>query len=153
SVGAVNGAFLASREFSRTAIDELAAEWLRISRGQVFPIEPLTGLLGFLGIRRNLVPALALRRIVSRHTVCDRLADLPIRLHVLACDVLTGAEVRLSEGPVVDAVLASAAIPGVLPPVEWEGRLLMDGGVVDNTPISHALALGAAAVYVLPTGA
>src|SRR5262249_50503674 len=131
----------------------LAAEWLRISRAQVFPVEPLTGLLGFLGIRRNLVPALALRRIVARHTVCERLEDLPVPLHVVACDVLTGAEVRLSQGPLVDAVLASAAIPGVLPPVEWEGRLLMDGGVVDNTPISHALALGASAVYVMPTGA
>ena len=63
-----------------------------------------------------------------------------------------GAEVLLSRGPLVDAVLASAAIPGVLPAVEWEGRLLIDGGVVDNTPISHAIGLGAREVYVLPTG-
>jgi NTE family protein len=60
--------------------------------------------------------------------------------------------VLLSHGPLVDAVLASAAIPGVLPPIEWEGRLLIDGGVVDNTPISHAVGLGARQVYVLPTG-
>jgi NTE family protein len=153
SVGAVNGAFLASRGFGRATIDDLAGLWLRIGRGQVFPIEPLTGLLGFLGARRNLVPGLALRRLVARHATCERLEDLAIPLHVIACDVLTGAEVRLSEGPLVDAVLASAAIPGVLPPVEWEGRLLMDGGIVDNTPISHALALGADAVYVLPAGA
>jgi NTE family protein len=152
SVGAVNGAFLASRAPDRATIDELADLWLRISRGQVFPIEPLTGLLGFLGARRNLVPALALRRVISRHALAERLEDLPIPLHVIACDVLTGAEVRLSEGPLVEAVMASAAIPGILPPVPWEGRLLMDGGIVDNTPISHALALGAEAVYVLPTG-
>jgi predicted acylesterase/phospholipase RssA len=49
-------------------------------------------------------------------------------------------------------VLASAAIPGVLPPVEWQGRLLVDGGVLNNTPIAHALELGAREVYVLPTG-
>ena len=153
SVGAVNGAFLASHGCTRASVDELAAAWLRLGRGQVFPIEPLTGLLGFLGARRNLVPAVALRRLVSRHVVWERLEDLPLPLHVIACDVLTGTEVRLSEGPLVDAVLASAAIPGVLPPVEWDGRLLMDGGIVDNTPISHALALGAGAVYVLPTGA
>ena len=57
--------------------------------------------------------------------------------------MLTGEEVLLSHGPLVDAVLASAAIPGVLPAVEWEGRLLIDGGVVNNTPLSHAIALGA----------
>jgi NTE family protein len=48
-------------------------------------------------------------------------------------------------------VLAAAAIPGVLPPVRWRGRLLADGGIADNTPISHAVALGARRIYVLPT--
>jgi NTE family protein len=89
---------------------------------------------------------------VTRNTDHELLEDLPIPLHVIACDVHTGEEVRLSAGPLAEAVMASAAIPGVLPPVEWEGRLLMDGGVVDNTPISHALELGADHVYVLPTG-
>ena len=82
----------------------------------------------------------------------DRLEELPVPLHVVACDVLSGAEVLLSRGPLADAVLASAAIPGVLPAVDWEGRLLIDGGVVDNTPLSHAIALGAREIYVLPTG-
>jgi len=59
--------------------------------------------------------------------------------------------VRLSDGPAIDAVLAAAAIPGVLPPVRWRGRLLADGGIADNTPISHAVALGARRIYVLPT--
>jgi NTE family protein len=71
---------------------------------------------------------------------------------VIATDVLRGEEVRLSEGPLIDAVMASAAIPGVLPPVEWDGRPLIDGGVANNTPISHALELGAEEIYVLPTG-
>ncbi len=104
-------------------------------RGQVFPLEPLTGLLGFLGAKRNLAPGGALRRLVTRNVVHECLEDLPIPLHVVACDVLTGSEVLLSRGPLVDAVLASAAIPGVLPPIEWEGRLLIDGGVVDVQPM------------------
>lgn len=152
SVGAVNGAFLAGRDFGPAAVDELAELWRGVRRGDVFPREPLTGLLGFLGVRKNLVPAGALRRLVSRHVSYDRLEDLPTALHVVACDVLRGEEVVLSSGPLVEAVLASAAIPGVLPPVEWDGRLLVDGGVLNNTPISHALALGAREVYVLPTG-
>src|SRR3954462_3099897 len=77
---------------------------------------------------------------------------MAIPLHVIGTDVLTGEEVRLSEGPAVDAVLASAAIPGVLPAIDWDGRALIDGGVAKNAPISHALELGAARVYVLPTG-
>jgi len=49
-------------------------------------------------------------------------------------------------------VMASAAIPGVFPPVDWGHRQLIDGGVSNNAPISHALELGAERVYVLPTG-
>src|SRR5919202_4859617 len=152
SVGAVNGAFLASHGATGDTVDELAALWRTARRGQVFPLEPLTGLLGFLGARKNLVPGGALRRLVARNVLHERLEDLPIALHVVACDVLTGEEVLLSRGPLVDAVLASAAIPGVLPAVEWDDRLLIDGGVVNNTPLSHAIALGAREIYVLPTG-
>src|SRR5215208_4796069 len=121
SAGAVNGAFLAGREFSLETVDELAAVWAGMRRGRVFPAEPLTGLLGFVGARRNLVPAGALRRLITRHVQHELLEDLPIPLHVIACDARTGTEVRLSRGPLVDAVLASAAIPGIFPPVEWDG--------------------------------
>ncbi|HEX2087031.1 MAG TPA: patatin-like phospholipase family protein [Solirubrobacteraceae bacterium] len=152
SVGAVNGAFLACRGFDGETVDELASLWRGIRRGRVFPVEPFTGLLGFLGTRRNLVPGGALRRLIEENTDCDRIEDLPTPLHVVACDALNGREVCLSEGPLVDAVMASAAVPGVLPPVEWDGRLLMDGGVMNNTPISHALELGVDETYVLPTG-
>jgi NTE family protein len=153
SVGAVNGAFIASHVPTPSSLDELADLWRGARRGDVFPLEPLTGLLGFLGVHRNLVPGSALRRLVARNLLHERLEDLPLPLHVVACDVLTGSEVLLSQGSLVDAVLASAAIPGVLPPVEWNGRLLIDGGVVNNTPISHAISLGAQQIDVLPTGA
>jgi NTE family protein len=149
SVGAVNGAFLASRPFRPETVDELAELWLGMSRGRIFPVEPVTGLLGFLGARKNLVPATPLRRLIGRYTDCERLEDLPTELHVIACDIVNGQEVRLSEGPLVDAVMASAAIPGVFPPVEWNGRLLVDGGVLNNTPVAHALDLGADEIYVL----
>ena len=61
SVGAVNGAFLASRPFEPATVDELAELWLGMSRGRIFPVEPLTGLLGFLGARKHLVPVTPLR--------------------------------------------------------------------------------------------
>ena len=152
SAGALNGAYIASRPQTSATADRLAAIWRELRRGQVFPVNPLTGLLGFLGARDHLVPESGLRRLIERHVQCPELAEFPIPLHVVAVDVVSGHELRLSHGPVLDAVLASAAIPGVLRPVSWEGRALMDGGVANNTPISHAVELGAERIYVLPTG-
>jgi NTE family protein len=51
--------------------------------------------------------------------------------------------VRLSKGPVLDAVLASAAIPGIFPPVRIDGRMLMDGAIAIDSPIRVAADLGA----------
>ena len=152
SAGALNGAFIASRPQTVATADELADVWRSLSRGQVFPLNPLTGLLGFLGARDHLVPAAGLKRLIRRHTEVELIEEMPIPLHVVAVDVLTGEELRLSHGPLLDAVLGSAAIPGVLAPIEWDNRTLMDGGVANNTPISHAVALGAQRIYVLPAG-
>ena len=117
SAGAINGAFIASRPQTRRDRRGLAEVWRALRRGQVFPLNPLTGLLGFLGARDHLVPDSGLRRLIARHIEHERLEEMPIPLHVVAVDVVTGEELRLSRGPVLDAVLASAAIPGVLPPV------------------------------------
>lgn len=152
SAGAINGAFIASRPPAVDALDELVAIWRGLRRGQVFPLNPLTGLLGFLGSRDHLVPASGLRSLIAEHLTHDLLEDLPVPLHVVAVDVVSGEELLLSSGPLLDAVLASASIPAVLPPVAWGDRQLMDGGVANNTPISHAVALGAHEIYVLPTG-
>jgi NTE family protein len=81
-----------------------------------------------------------------------RLEDAPIPVHLVATDLLSGEEVLLSEGDLVSAVLASSAIPAVLPPTRRDGRTLVDGGLADNAAISQAIALGADRIYVLPTG-
>lgn len=152
SAGAINGAFIASRPQTGATADELAAIWRGLQRGQVFPLRPLVGLLGFLGSHDHLVPQSGLRSLITAHLRHERLEQMPVPLHVVAVDVVTGEELLLSQGPALAAVLASAAIPGVLPPVAWEDRKLMDGGVANNTPISHAVALDAREIYVLPTG-
>jgi NTE family protein len=152
SAGALNGAFIASRPQTPATAEELGEVWRGLRRGQVFPLNPLTGLLGFLGSSDHLVPESGLRRLIDEHIERNRLEDMPLPLHVVAVDVLTGEELRLSSGPAADAVMASAAIPGVLPPVRWGNLDLVDGGVANNTPISHAVELGAEEIYVLPTG-
>jgi NTE family protein len=151
SAGALNAAYIASRPQTVHTAKELAAVWRSLRREDVFPIH-LPTLIGGLADRRDhLVPGRSLRRLLSRHLEFERLEEAPIPLHIVTFDLLGGEELRLSQGPALGAVLASAAIPGVLPAVHWGERLLVDGGVVNNTPISHAVELGAERIYVLPT--
>lgn len=151
SVGALNGGWIASRP-DAAGIDALAVLWRSLSRNDVFPTRPILGLLGFLGQRPNLLPNSGLRRLLTDNLGFSRLEDAPIPLHVVATDVLSGHDVLLSSGNAVEAILASATIPAVFPPVKIDRRYLIDGGVVNNTPLSHAIALGADRVWVLPTG-
>ncbi|CAN5657802.1 patatin-like phospholipase family protein [soil metagenome] len=148
SVGALNGAWVAAG----APLDDLRAVWRSLRRSSVFPMSPLRGLLGFSGRTDHLVNNSGLRRILHDHLLFDRLEDAPIPLHVVVTDVLTGGGLCLSSGRAEDSILASAAIPGVLPPVSIDGRAYVDGGVVNNSPISHAVELGADTVWVFATG-
>lgn len=151
SVGALNGGWIASRP-DGAGVGALVDLWRSLSRSDVFPTRLIVGLLGFLGRRPNLVPDTGLRRLLTDHLEFSRLEDAPIPLHVVATEVLTGKDILLSAGDAVEAIVASAAIPTVFPPVNINGRDLIDGGVVNNTPLSHAVALGADRIWVLSTG-
>lgn len=72
-----------------------------------------------------------------------RIEDLPIRFAAVAVDLDTGEEIWIDRGPLVEAMLATSAFPGVFPPVWWEGRRLVDGGVLNPLPVDAARALGA----------
>lgn len=88
----------------------------------------------------------------------ERIADLwrrvttRVPLNIVATDEITGAEVILSQGDVVDAVLAGSAIPGVFAPVSIGGRGLVDGAIASGTPIAAAAHPGAACLIVVPCG-
>ncbi|MGH3581388.1 MAG: patatin-like phospholipase family protein [Mycobacterium sp.] len=151
SVGALNGGWIAGRSDHDGAL-ALADLWRTLSRRKVFPTSPSMGLLGFLGRRPHLVSDSGIRSLLQQHLRFRRLQDAPTPLHVVATDVLSGQDVLLSSGDAIDAIVASAAIPAVLPPVRIGGRELVDGGVVNNTPLSYAVELGATEVWVLPTG-
>jgi NTE family protein len=151
SAGALNATFVASRPQTVATARSLAGVWRELQRDDVFPVSPWVLAGGLLGKRDHLVAVQALRRLLGSHLQFDDLADAPIPVHAVAFDVDTGNEVLLSEGPALDVLTATAAVPGVFPPVQLGGRRLIDGGVVNNTPISHAVELGAERVYVLPT--
>ena len=151
SAGAINAAWVAG-DPQLEDLDGLERIWLGLRTRDVFPAHPLRGLLGFLGRRPSLVQNHALRALLRRNIRFDRLEDAAIPISVIATEVLTGLEAVLDRGPAVDALLASSAIPGVLPPVTFEGRSLIDGAIVNNVPISEAVDNGATEVWVLPTG-
>ena len=148
SVGAVNGAWIASGK----PASELGDLWRSLHRTDLFPLKPLVGLRGFVGRRSHFVPNAGLRRLLERHIGFALLEDASVPLTVIATDARSGDEVAITSGPAVPAILASAALPGVFPPVEIGGRVLIDGGVVNNTPITQAIEAGATEVWVLSTG-
>lgn len=69
--------------------------------------------------------------------------QLPMAYGCIATDLKSGHEVWLREGPVIDAVRASIALPGLFTPVERDGRLMVDGGLVNPVPVSLCRAMGA----------
>ena len=151
SVGALNAAFVASRPQSPQTARELARVWRSLRREDVFPVSMSALVGGVCGRRDHFVPDRELRRLVRRHIEFGDLANAAIPLHLVAFDLLGGREVRLSTGSAVDAIVASASIPGIFPPVAIGEQRLIDGGVANNTPISHAVELGAERIYVLST--
>jgi NTE family protein len=151
SAGALNAAYVASRPQTVQTAKDLARVWRGLHRQDVFPIHAPTLIGGVTNRSDHLVPDALLRRLAGRHLGLERLEQANVPLHLVCFDLLSGQEARLKDGPAVEAVLAASAIPGVLPPVPWGERLLVDGGVVNNTPISHAVELGAERIYVLST--
>lgn len=150
SAGAINGAYFAAAP-DADGVARLEALWRGLTRSEVFPIT-WRSVAGFIARRRPVVDPCGLRSLLERHLPYRDLREAAIPVHVVATDLLHGATVRLSEGPAVEAVLASSAIPAAFPPVRIEGRFLVDGAVASNTPVGVAAELGAQRIVVLPTG-
>jgi NTE family protein len=152
SAGALNAAFVAAHGTGRAALDRLAGIWTTLRREDVFPVRAPQVLLALAGARDSLCVHDGLERLVRQHLALSRLDDAATPVHLVATDLLSGEEVLMSDGDPVSAVLASSALPAVLPPVQRGGRTLVDGGLADNAAISQALGRGADRIYVLPTG-
>jgi NTE family protein len=150
SVGALNGADYAG-DPTLDGIKRLEAIWRGLHRRDVFPFGWRT-LLGFLYRRDFLVASDALRALVENNLGYRNLEDAKIPIHIVATNILTGATVVLSQGSAAQAIIASAAIPVVFPPVQFTDLYLADGAVSSNTPVSAAVARGARRLIVLPTG-
>jgi NTE family protein len=151
SIGAVNAAFFAGQPTLEGTY--LAAEmWRTVATKDVFPKGRLHGSWRFVERREAVYPIEGLRRLVHSFLRFERLEDSVVPLTVVVTRLDDGVEEWLTEGPALEAVVASAALPAIFPAVEREGSRYIDGGVVDNTPLSVALAAGARRIYVLLCG-
>ena len=115
------------------------------------PLNPIGLLAGFLGFRDYLLSADRLRATIRRWIEIERLEEATTPLHIVATDALNGQPVVLHSGEILDAVSASAAIPGLLPPVRIGGRWLIDGTLSAGCPVLQAQELGADTIYMITT--
>lgn len=93
--------------------------------------------------RRGLFEGQKVRQYLTQHLGECTFDDLRVPLAVVAVDLNSGQEVHLRHGKVVDAVRATIALPGIFTPVECDGQLLVDGGVLNNLPADVVRGMGA----------
>jgi len=166
SIGAWNGACLALRP-TIEGVEWLANAWLSTNTSKLLlGIDPLLNsppqAVNFgrvLAALRRLAsgnPSLysdtGLRQFIDRFLKGVTFEDMAIPLRIIAADITSSTRAIFSSGPVVPAVMASGAIPGVFPPVAIGDHVFVDGGALDNASIETALMLGARRIFVLDVG-
>lgn len=148
SAGALNGAFMAFRPNSDGA-DELVKIWKSLRGRQLFFINPVRVAFqivsGGLCLGRNDL----LRTLVEGNIPIDDFGATAVPLYITTTNLTQARKQVIHEGPVSRAVLASAAVPGIFCPIEIDGDLHVDGGVVANLDVETAIDLGAAEIIAV----
>lgn len=150
SVGAINGVFVAADPAPAAAV-RLEQLWSELA-GQVFAGSLVSQVGTAVRTRTSLHRRGPLRRLLLEHLAIRDFADLAVPFGCVAACVERAAEHWFDRGPLVDAVLASSAVPGLLPPVPIDGEHFLDGGLVNSIPVGEAVRRGARTVYVLQVG-
>ena len=154
SVGAINGAAFAAEPNLR-GLHRLERIWSRMADGDP-DIMPNRGLLP-LAVQlarkgESLHSQDGLKQLLESELLDGDIDDLAIPFSCVATDMATSEELWFQDGPLLPALLASAALPGIFPPVEIGGRAYYDGGVVREVPLPSAVELGATKIYLLHPG-
>jgi NTE family protein len=148
SVGALNGSRIATAP-DLASVDRLEHVWLGLRGEDVFPGNALRRAWNLLRRDDHLIPNEGLRDLIVAAGPAATFEELRIPLRVVATDLITGDERVFVRGPLHEALLGSAALPGIFPPVEYDRTTLVDGAVVNLIPISHALAGPVDRIFVL----
>jgi NTE family protein len=150
SIGAVNGAFVAADP--EGGAERLTDLWRGESLRVVFSETILGRAVRLVQSGTHLHAIEPLRKMLADKLPAEDFADLKLPFHCVAASIEHATARWFSGGPIVPAVMASCAVPGLLPPVEIDGLHYFDGGLVDSIPVGRAVALGASTVYVLHAG-
>ena len=151
SVGAVNGCLFAA-DPTPAGVDRMTELWqgsglLEVTAGTV--LRRITTLARSGTHLESLDGA---RERLARLLPAGRIEDLPVRFQCVAASIERAAEHWFDRGEIPDVVLASCAVPGILPPVRIGDEHYIDGGIVNSIPVARAVALGARTIYVLQVG-
>ncbi len=156
SAGAINAVYLAV--YGPDAdMHHLAALWRQAKRGLVYPGNPFSIAWRVLIGADSLFPNFGMRQLIERNLPpgVRTFGDLKMPCYVTAADLQTSRLYLFGDdpaAPLVEAVLASASVPGIHPPVEYHGLQLVDGGVIATVPASVAMDKGATTIYVINVG-
>jgi NTE family protein len=150
SIGAINGAFVAADPYGAAA--RLARMWQGEELRLAFSENLWGRAVRLVRSGTHLHSLEPMRRLLTEALPGADFADLKLPFHCVAAGIESASARWFSSGPVVPAVIASCAVPGLLPPVEIDGAHYFDGGLVDSIPVGRAVALGASTVYVLQVG-
>jgi NTE family protein len=151
SIGAVNGAVLCSGDFT-DMVNRLEAGWRGLASTGVLR-ERLTGrVANMLKHRTHLHSGDGLRRLLSEWLPYRTFEELVVPFECSAACIETSSEAWFDAGPLIEPVLASCAVPTLLPPVQVGGMHYIDGGVVNSIPVSRAIERGATTIYVMHVG-
>jgi NTE family protein len=151
SVGAINGAYYAA-DPAPVAVSALEQLWKGVATEGVLAGSTLRRVTTLARTRTHAHAQEPLRAMLERQLGDVRIEDLEIPFQCVAASIERAAERWFDGGPLVEAVLASSAVPGMLPAVEIDGEHFLDGGLVHSIPVGRAVALGATCVYVLQVG-
>jgi NTE family protein len=149
SVGAINGVFAAAYP---KGVQKLADLWRTGGVVSVFDGSLASRVGTFLRSGTHVQSNNGLAELLGELLPVQRIEDLEIPFECVAASIERATAHWFCEGPIVPAVLASSAVPGLLPPVEIDGEHYLDGGLVHSIPVGRAVTLGATEVYVLHVG-
>jgi NTE family protein len=151
SVGALNGVAVAA-DPTLAAVERLGESWSQLGARDIFSSSVVGQITNLVRHGTYLHDNGALRSLIDHAAPGARIEDLPVVFQCVAASIEKAGAHWFSTGPVVEAVLASCAVPGLLPPVLVGEEHFMDGGLVRSVPVERAVELGARRVFVLHVG-
>jgi NTE family protein len=151
SIGAVNGAFFAA-DPTPAGVERLAELWLSANHFERDARTTVRRLTTLARSGTHLESLDSLRSLLAETLPAQRVEELRVPFQCVAASIERAAEQWFDAGPLVDVLLASCAVPGILPPVRIGDEHFIDGGIVNSVPVSRAVALGAKRIYVLQVG-